>query len=653
MILASGKVQEPKSRHLYPQIDNMAYTLSSKHYNESGNKMKPLLFNPRENLKTYIEAGETAKTMFRHLSADKVTLILTMIMHEDELFNQPTPRDVYIRLLKLLNPKTDISTIIPLVSDKISEALSSRTEDNSCDLSVLLLNEAIDDLQIPHLKHLSQAVKNEDFFKAGCSFDGRINNERMDDLSVCMYAFKNKDWVAKLDFSNSSRLKEDEWKDANVWLENNYDFIYRLLMTYYNPTEYMEFSKTRGFGFTAFVSLLHMIKDRVDLSYWDFNADLWINLNLIGYNPYKEISKMDKRLNTIYGKKLLSKLNSSQVVNFFVSVVNNQFIRFGKKASSAFKSPNNCMYYFKQPLEVYGNMIGNYDSVSTIKTRLAALGHNNVAKDFDFDQVSTVDTFITEYTFSVDSFDMCDRPAALAFGYLPAFLSRHKLNFSELSIRDYISIEKPKLFDFFQYLYMHRGWLGKRHNTSIGRGRTVEIHAHTAVFDIYNNWDDRCDEWSFKSSPMETFKIGFTKASKQQAERMDGEDFDNLPVDLLPALDDRFFHIRNPYDLITEGNIMNHCCGGSHYIEECEDEERVFFHFQPDDSEHYSEGVTFDLLIDENSKDVYRLSSANMHSNDSVSSESMKEIKDFINRLNKLCRNRHISDSTDQLAKAC
>lgn len=657
MIIASGKLPPHQTVTLgqYPEL-NLGQ-VSPLELAINGNEMKPLIFDPSNTLKSYAEASEITNAVFKHLKVDKTQLALSSIMHEDEIFNKPNARDVYIRILKILNPKAILDEVIPLISDDILETLKGRSSGSSCHVSVILLNEPFESLRIDHIKHLFRAVDEEEFFKVGTDCKGRISTVRMDNFTTCMYAFNNSDWVTHTDFSGSSRLTEEERTAIKPWVKENYDFIYRLLMTYFNPTELMEFSMTRGFDFTSFVSLLYLIKDRIDLTYWDFKADLWINLNLIGYNPYKEICNMDKKLNTFYGKKLLSKLNASMVVNYFVSIVNAHLSRFGGQTCVASRCGDH-MYYFTQPLEAYSNLVATFDNVDKIKSRLVAIDRKAGMDLFDFSECKSVKNTSHEYSFDVDTLDKSDRPAALAFGYLPAFLSSKSLNFSELNYRSALDLDTPHLFDFFQYLYMHRGWLSKRHPVSIGRGRTIDIHAHTAVLEIFNNWSEYADNWTIQASPNDTFKLGFDISSKAQEERMGGDDFDNLPCYFLPAMDDRFFHIRNAYDLINEGNIMNHCCGGSHYIEECTDNERVFFHYQPDDSEHYNEGVTFDLDVYDNEKEYFRLSSANMHSNKSVPSEMMHEINHFITHLNTLHRafikaNKIGDVDYDQLAKAC
>lgn len=639
-------------------------------YANSREVMKPLLFDTDKVLSDYIATADVIAKLSKHLAAERVVFLNPALLYAGDIFQTKGQKDIFIHMVSMLNPGVDISEIIPYIPDDIVGRLSTRDNDRKSEFCVILLNQPYDDIDIDNLKNLSNPVTmshwtdgtlSEDFYaKPRSSF---VISDLMDDFYTNVYTLKNSNWINEKTFE--SKVNMEHSVTSIEWLRANYEFIRKLLQTYFDPTAYTVYSKTKGFIFTSFVHLLYNISPKVDLAYWDFNADLWVNLNLIGFNPSKEISNFNKSIKSETGTVLLSKLNSSQIVDLFVHATNYNTYVFGGTVTATQKRVANNILNYEDPenviqcirhTEKHETVLEKLRTNFTKIKRLDALERFERGLELYSDKCFNHLNITDEYSVNLKDISLENRTVAFAYGLLAAFTAPHSLNFHEAKHRFDYTIDKPGYLEFITYLYKHRGWMNKDHLVNIERGRFLEVHAHTAVKAMYIACEDDLSRIQYHSNPTVTFKLGLDLAAEKQYESMKGADFKHLPDHLAKVMDDRFFHIATPYDLVAEGKIMNHCCGGSGYISECADDERIFFHFQPPETTHYAEGVTFDLDIDDYSKTKFSMSSMQLHSNKTPCGNWKDEIHKFVDALNK-AQKEYVAltakETDDQLAKAC
>lgn len=631
--------------------------------------VKPLLFDVNKTVSQYRETAECITNMARHLNAERVMCLNPAFTIAGDIFNLKSQKDIFIHILKTLNPDHDLSEIIPFIPDEVNAELNKRNSESLTEFCVILLNQPYEILDIEHMKRLANRVSYDDYFdpcsKALVTDTPRnflLFKDHLDDFLVNVYTIKDASWVKPKEFVNA--CISDDADDIANWVKNNYGFIRKVLMTYFDPGNYKSYSKNKGFIFTPFISFLYSIQTKIDLTYWDFSRDLWINLNLIGYNPNKDLNQLVKHYNSPAAKLMMTKLSSSDIMELFINSVNSSVKRFGGKIGSLQMQEDKLILDYVDPMCAVHTLRGNG---KLNPTELDKLVKKFIRLKRDDD---TINAFVAaidvldasnkrkpavwvDYKIDVRKYSVATRIVHFVYGMLPAFTSSGTLHFSELVTLEDASFTDPNFIDMLYYLYNHRGWLSKEHPVGIGRGRTATIHAHTAVFTHLKAWKENGPLFDPSKPPHLLFEDGFKQAAKNQNSDIDGPDFQHLSDHLAKELDDRFFYISTPYDLVNEGKLMNHCCGGSHYISECHSEERMFFHFQPADTEHYTEGVTFDLDISIYDSNPITLSSMQLYRNHSVPKAWGHEINDFVSRLNKAEIKYRKTLESDQLAKAC
>lgn len=638
--------------------------------------MKPSLFNADKSIEQYQKTTDLISKITGKMYNKRTEFLNSALLFSDNLFTLKEPHEILCRILTLMNGDA-INEVLPYINEESVVAI----RDNYLDLKQgpfvnILLNHPIENIDIPKLIRLSNVIDASDFFIGKTSKkhlfkpEGYLLSHLLDDFVNNIYALKTTDWINGSMFKECIHYKSGEnGKEGELytWTVENYEFIRGLLFSHFNPEHLYSFAKTKGFYFDSFVNLLFTIKDKIDLSYWNPDVDLWVNLNLMGYNPIKEINSQFTQIGIKHNTGMLGKLSNAQTLHLFVTATNtilqnfigtNNFVGADNNLRpmmySDFENAMHLKTFSKnQDKGMYYNAYTDYfDKVEGRKE----LFNNAVLRQRE--EAFNSNIIGGEYRLNFKDVARENIPALAAVGYMPAFTHRGKaLNFSELYYGDGVNISKPHIFDMLCYLYTHRNWISTQCPVRVSRGRTLAIHPHTSIKKAIISLDTvDAPAFIFHKKPYDTFAQWLEAAAYDELKESDGPDFRELPDYIKAEMDDRFLFISNPFDLISEGRLMHHCCGSSHYVRDCADNDRAFFHFQPETEERYTAGVTFDVRMDIDDEDrIFDLSSYQLFENDDVPDKWSKEIKDFVKRCN-VAHAKHwakINDGASQLSKAC
>lgn len=647
-VLAKGSIQRVPNNTPIPIWDNEYVTHSSA---ETGNNfMKPALFNATAVVKSYQTSCDLLAAISKHITVQRMQFISPTLLYGSNIFEIASEREMFIRILEILNTGKDISRIVELVPEDITARLKDRTDRRSAEFCVIVLNNDVDDIRIEHLdiiKHVYAPDRSDD-----------PTYHMLDDFMVNLYTLRTSSWIEPETFNKLAVFKTDTAASAE-WFIKHWDFVYKLMMTYYKPGQLLRFSQTKGFNFGAIVTLLFTLRDCTNLEHWNWDADLWINLNLIGYNPIKEVSRQWRGFGITVNPGAIHGISTAQMMDLFVYTVNTACTTLAGNAVDRQNSAGyltryadiqNALLSYKSSVKISFaelRLDDRYDDHDLIKQALATMDEHRI------------NTLSPRDEYRVNALKLEHRYifATEAAGLIPAYAFKGKqgLNFSELTHNSDRCITTPNWINMISYLYKHRGWLSKPQPVNISRGRLIDVHPHNAIGTIMNDVN-KMSELVFNSNPMITFMSGFDEAAKNSSHDINGPDFRELPLCMERLLGDDIYYIRNPFDLVSEGKTMGHCCGGRGYIRDCADEERVFFHYQPPSTTHWNEGVTFDCDVDWDDDTPFTLSSMNLMHNNTVPSEWRKIIRTFIDDANKAWSLHLIEEKkskSDQLAKAC
>lgn len=632
-------------------------------YSDIGqNSMKPALFSASAIVNKYQKSCDTLKSINKHLSSERLRFLNPIMLYGSNLFQVCDEKEMYSEVVRTLNAGRNVDSFLANLPDDICERLNSRTDRVSAEYCVILLNNDVDTLNLENMLELLE-IQHKDK-------SGDIHNAILDDFQINLFCVKNSDWIDEKLF-NHVRLYTDVKERAGEfarWCKANYDFLQKLQLTYYYPGKLISFARTKGIDFAACVITLFHIKDRVSMQYWNWDSDLWLNFNLVGYNPTKSLSRYWRALPNTVNPGAINALTPQHSIQLWVSAMNSINAKLTNRAKAAdmrdldwltrFSDPHLALAFCNRSADYIGERSEWVKAISTagIDPAIAALE----LERHDEGQFNTFPVF-EEYSVSYANVDMGDVPAAIAASFIPAFTHRGQaLNFSELTQWDPMPVDHPKAMDLFCYLYKHRNWSNKPQPVHIGRGRYIDIHPHSGIsYYTSNDWREiQFVKW--EDNPSVTFREGMEHAGRESSENVDGPDFIHFPavVQSVIIAHEKFFHIRNPFDLVAEGRTMGHCAGGSNYIRACNRQDRVFFHYQPENTNNWHEGVTFDCDLDLDIKEskAFVLSSTNRLHNASPSAEERTAIHEFIEKLNKAWSeyaNAERAKESDQLAKAC
>lgn len=629
-------------------------------YNSLGkNSMKPALFSASTIVSTYQKSCDTLKAINKHLSSERLRFLNPIMLYGSDLFTIADEREMFGQVVRSLNIGQDVEPFLAILPVNVSERLESRSDHLSAEYCVILLNNPVEVLNLEHMEHMLKVQdKNSTYRSLG----------ELDDFQINLFCVNTPDWIeAKLFNSNpilSNNIGRSE--DFALWCRSNYAFLQRLQLEYYYPGRLHSFARTKGLDIAATILALYLLKDRIDMQYWNWNSDIWINLNLIGYNPVKAIGRYWRNLPNIVNPGAINSLTPQQLIKLWVSAMNMTHNKLTNRKTAACMHKLDWLYRFEDADAALGFIHRGRQSIES-SSEMMFINESPEYPDkailkLALEQMEnfTINPF-DEYHFNFDDVALGDIPAAIAAVYIPAFVNRsHSLKFSELTSWNKMKVGHPNAMNFICYLYKHRGWQSKAQPVHIGRGRNIDIHPHAGInFYTNNDWRELTYvQW--QNNPSETFREGMEYAGRESSENVDGPDFTHFPavVESVIIAHPQFFHIRNPFDLVAEGRTMGHCAGGSNYIRACARKDRVFFHYQPENKSQWHEGVTFDcdLDIELNSSKAFDLSSSNRLQNASPSQEERDAIRAFITELNKawlIYVNEENAKTADQLAKAC
>lgn len=326
-------------------------------------------------------------------------------------------------------------------------------------------------------------------------------------------------------------------------------------------------------------------------------------LTFLGITPAMVVKKFTDALQAkVKGNRFLSEiLNPKHLSNFLddVSIVSKILIRYKRTFASIGRT--------HRPMSIFYNdlLLTPAEESSPYRSNIDRIDiHFGFERGFDL-------TPLSEHASLRDIFINIRKSFADIF--MTPLKSGHKGNYQSLLEEGesiYVAI-------IYFWLYKYKNWFDGTTKVSTC-GLTLNVHNHTVIkkygdklFERFEMSDEEAFSFLPENSnvhPKDFFKHLVETVATETIEALE-DDFEgdlSLPT-LIPQLEvlktKGWKHISNIYDLVSEGEEMNHCVGGYDYIERAKEGD-LFFHY--DDSS--KRGLTIRMEVrysDESNSDIY------------------------------------------------